>query len=167
MRTIAPSDLRARIEGIFSALGAVESVAQQVAWSLVESNLAGHDSHGVIRVPWYVRAAQEGQYHPNAEIRVVRESAATALLDCGYTYGQVSATRGMELAIEKLATLESIFEEALEKGKRLGHLPADFNTALNARYLINIWNGINVTRRMYPSKQELEPMLKMSLNMLP
>ena len=72
-----------------------------------------------------------------------------------------------QLAIEKLATLESIFREALEKGKALGHLPADFNTALNARYLINIWNGINVTRRMYPSRKELEPMLKMSLNMLP
>ena len=72
-----------------------------------------------------------------------------------------------QLAIEKLATLESIFKEALEKGKRLGHLPADFETALHARYLINIWNGINVTRRMYPSKKELEPMLKMSLNMLP
>jgi TetR/AcrR family transcriptional repressor of nem operon len=72
-----------------------------------------------------------------------------------------------QLAIEKLATLETIFKAALEKGKRLGHLTADFNTGLNARYLINIWNGINVTRRMYPSKQELEPMLKMSLNMLP
>ncbi len=72
-----------------------------------------------------------------------------------------------QLAIEKLATLEHIFQEALDRAKELGHLPADFDTALNARYLINIWNGINVTRRMYPNRQELEPMLKMCLNILP
>ena len=61
----------------------------------------GHDSHGVIRVPWYVRAAQDDIVHPNAEIRVVKESASTALLDCGFGYGQVAATHGMEMAIAK------------------------------------------------------------------
>jgi uncharacterized oxidoreductase len=101
MKVISASALRTRIEGIFSALGAAQSVAKQVAWSLVESNLTGHDSHGVIRVPWYVRASLEGTVHPNAEIRVVRESASTALLDCGYSLGQVAATRGMALAIVK------------------------------------------------------------------
>jgi uncharacterized oxidoreductase len=101
MISIAASELRRRIDGIFRALGASDEVSAQVAWSLVESNLAGHDSHGVIRVPWYVRAAQEGTIHPNAEIRVAKESASTALLDCGFTYGQVAATRGMELAMKK------------------------------------------------------------------
>jgi uncharacterized oxidoreductase len=99
--SIAATDLRTRIKGVFRALGAPEEVSAQVAWSLVESNLAGHDSHGVIRVPWYVRASLDGTVHPNAEMRTVRESASTALLDCGFSLGQVAATRGMELAMDK------------------------------------------------------------------
>jgi LDH2 family malate/lactate/ureidoglycolate dehydrogenase len=101
VKSIAALDLRSRINGIFRALGASQEVSEQVARSLVESNLAGHDSHGVIRVPWYVQATLDGAVHPNAEIRVVRESASTALLDCGFGLGQVAATRGMELAMAK------------------------------------------------------------------
>jgi LDH2 family malate/lactate/ureidoglycolate dehydrogenase len=101
VRLIAASDLRNRVYGVFGALGASDDVSKQVAWSLVESNLAGHDSHGVIRVPWYVRASLDGVMFPNAEIRVVKESASTALLDCGFGLGQVAATRGMELALDK------------------------------------------------------------------
>ena len=70
-------------------------------------------------------------------------------------------------AIEKLIELEKIFEEALDKARELGHLFPENDPALTARYLINIWNGINVTRRMYPQRNELEPLLKMSLAVLP
>ena len=150
MITIAPSDLRTRIHGIFSALGAKESVAKQVAWSLVESNLAGHDSHGVIRVPWYVRAAQEGQYHPNAEIKIVRESAATALLDCGYTYGQVSATTGMELAIEK-ARQHDIGMVVLKHTGHIGRLGEYVTTAAKAGMMGTIYsNGSRVSGLVAP-----------------
>jgi uncharacterized oxidoreductase len=98
---VSASELRGRVEGIFRALGAGQGVAEQVARSLVESNLTGHDSHGVIRVPWYVRASLERTVHPDAEIRVVKESASTALLDCGFGLGQAAATRGIEMAIDK------------------------------------------------------------------
>lgn len=70
-------------------------------------------------------------------------------------------------AIDKLVTLEKIFKEGLEKARNLRQIPGGMDTALTARYLINVWNGINVTRRMYPHRKELEPLLKMSLNMLP
>ncbi|GJM30771.1 MAG: TetR family transcriptional regulator [Cyclobacteriaceae bacterium] len=72
-----------------------------------------------------------------------------------------------QLAINKLNKLEKLFKEALDKAQVQGQLPADMNTGITARYLINIWNGINITRRMYPSKKDLEPILKMSLQMLP
>ena len=101
MVVIAASDLRDRVGEILDAVGSPKAVSQQVAHSLVEANLTGHDSHGVIRVPAYIRSVQDGRVHPGAEIRVVRESATTALLDCGYGFGQVAATQGMELAISK------------------------------------------------------------------
>ena len=70
-------------------------------------------------------------------------------------------------AIDKLTTLERIFKEGLDKAKASGQLASDTHTGQLSRYLINVWNGINVTRRMYPRREELEPILKMSLQMLP
>lgn len=79
-----------------------------------------------------------------------------------------SIDRELEMqAIDKLTTLEKIFKEGLDKARLSGQISSDTDTGHMARYLINIWNGINVTRRMYPRREELEPILKMSLQMLP
>ena len=101
MFVISSQDLRARTREIFCAAGSQPAIAERVADSLVESNLTGHDSHGVIRVPAYVESIRKGTLQPNGQIQVVRQSATTALLDCGWTFGQVAACRGMELAISK------------------------------------------------------------------
>jgi uncharacterized oxidoreductase len=101
MFLISSQDLRARIQEIFCTAGSHPPIAERVADSLVESNLTGHDSHGVIRVPAYVDSIRKGTLQPNGQIQVVRESATTALLDCGWTFGQVAACRGIELAMEK------------------------------------------------------------------
>ena len=68
-------------------------------------------------------------------------------------------------AIEKLKTLEQLFKKALDKALELDQLKPQ-NTEVTARYLVNLWNGINVTRRMYPHGRDLEPILKMSLQVL-
>ena len=68
-------------------------------------------------------------------------------------------------AIEKLKTLEQLFKKALDKALELDQLKPQ-NTEVTARYLVNLWNGINVTRRMYPHRRDLEPILKMSLQVL-
>ena len=41
---------------IFKAAGATDEEARTVSDLLVESNLAGHDSHGVLRIPQYVES---------------------------------------------------------------------------------------------------------------
>ena len=68
-------------------------------------------------------------------------------------------------AIEKLKTLENLFKKALDKAIAMGQMRSQ-DTQVTARYLVNLWNGINVTRRMYPHGRELEPILKMSLQVL-
>ncbi len=67
-------------------------------------------------------------------------------------------------AVEKLQTLERLYKKALDKAQNLGQLPGDYDTKLVARYLINVWNGINVTRRMYPKRRDLQGVLDMSLS---
>lgn len=101
MIVITAPELRNCIFDIFCAADCPEAISRRVAESLVESNLTGHDSHGVIRVPWYVKSVQTGRVNPHGEIRAVRETASTALLDCGCNFGQVAAAQGMELAVAK------------------------------------------------------------------
>jgi len=101
MLLISSQELRGRIYEIFCAAGSPSPIAERVADSLVESNLTGHDSHGVIRVPSYIEGIRKGTLQPNGHIQVVRESATTALLDCGWTFGQVACSRGMEISISK------------------------------------------------------------------
>src|SRR5262249_30696275 len=68
---------------------------------LVEANLTGHDSHGVIRIPAYLRMIREGQLVPDAETTVLQDRPAIALLDCGYGFGHAAMRRATELAVEK------------------------------------------------------------------
>lgn len=101
MVVIHAPELRDRIFDVFRALDCPEPVCRRVARSLVESNLVGHDSHGVMRVPGYAQAIQAGRLNPHGAIRVVKETVSTALVNCEHNFGQVAATRGMEIAVAK------------------------------------------------------------------
>ena len=104
MPTLVPApDLKALAERILLAAGTPANNAQRVAQALVESNLVGHDSHGVLRLPQYVQGIQAGTLQPAGELSVVRDRPATALVDCGWTFGQVAALRGMQMAMDKAA----------------------------------------------------------------
>src|SRR5918998_1065442 len=101
MPTITPAELRSLGRSVFGAIGSPDEVAEIVANSLVDANLAGHDSHGVIRIPSYVQQAREGRLVPDATPVVVQETAGTALVDGRWGFGQVTARRSMELAAAK------------------------------------------------------------------
>jgi uncharacterized oxidoreductase len=86
---------------LFRAIGVAEDKVQVVANRLVEANLAGHDSHGVLRLPHYVRMIQGGAIQPDAEIEVVRQTPSSAVIDGRWGFGQVIATQAMKIAIAK------------------------------------------------------------------
>ncbi|MHB0858070.1 MAG: Ldh family oxidoreductase [Anaerolineae bacterium] len=98
---IAAMHLRSLVQQVFEAAGVAAVDASQVALSLVENNLTGHDSHGVLRVGSYIDGILDGTIRPGAELSVVRESATTALLDGGRQFGQITARAAMEMAIAK------------------------------------------------------------------
>ncbi len=90
---------------IFKAIGVAEDKAQIVANLLVEANLAGHDSHGVLRLPQYVRMIQDKDIQPDAEIEIVPpETPSSAVIDGHWGFGQVIVTQAMEIAIAKART---------------------------------------------------------------
>lgn len=86
---------------LLAAAGVPAATAQLVSASLVEGNLTGHDSHGVIRLVQYVRAIERGQINPHAEPEIIRETATTALMDAHWAFGQVAARQAMTVAIAK------------------------------------------------------------------
>ena len=50
--------------------GATQAEAAIVARSLVDANLRGHDSHGVMRIPFYVKQVQEGRLKSGSNLTV-------------------------------------------------------------------------------------------------
>ncbi len=86
---------------IFQAVGCSDDIAKRVTAALVDANLCGHDSHGVIRIPTYVEAVREGHVVADARPSVIRQTAVTALVDGHWAFGQVSAAYATQVAIEK------------------------------------------------------------------
>lgn len=101
MLLIPASELREVATKIFRAAGSGPEPTRILVDHLIDANLAGHDSHGVQHIPGYVAGIQKGNIKPNAEVKVVRETPASALVDGGWTFGQVSALHGTDVAIAK------------------------------------------------------------------
>jgi LDH2 family malate/lactate/ureidoglycolate dehydrogenase len=88
----------------FEKLGVPASDAGIAANVLVASDLRGVDTHGVIRFnshAWYVKWLRDGAMTAKPNIRIVTETASTALLDADNGMGFVAGHRAMELAIKK------------------------------------------------------------------
>lgn len=101
MPRVDSGQLRELTSEIFRAAGTPEDVAAVVAESLVEADLTGHDSHGVIRIVEYLNQIRTGHLDPKAKPEVVRETLTTLLVDGHWAFGQVTAHWTMEQLIEK------------------------------------------------------------------
>lgn len=79
--------------------GLDEPGAKIVAASLVETELRGVSTHGVVRFPMYARRVKAGLIRPSPRMRLERTGPGTALLFGGHGAGQVIAHRAMAEAI--------------------------------------------------------------------
>ena len=86
---------------IFEAGGVSTDEAPIVAELLVASNLTGHDSHGVIRIPQYIGFIESGLIQPGSPMEIESESPSHALINGNWGFGHVIAQKAMTLAIEK------------------------------------------------------------------
>ena len=71
MLNVSAKRLRSIVQTIFAAAGAPDDSANLMAEVLVGSNLAGHDSHGVLRVPVYVARIKDGGMVPDVRPAVL------------------------------------------------------------------------------------------------
>lgn len=85
----------------FLASGFKNDDAELIAKSLIEADLRGINTHGVIRIPMYLGRVKKGLIDPQAKVEVVTENAVMAILDAHNGMGQLSSSVAMDLAIAK------------------------------------------------------------------
>ena len=98
---IQEAALRQLSVAILRHAGSSADEAEVVADHLVRSNLAGHDSHGVGMIPYYVRFLEQELLWPNIPAHLVRDDGGILMFDGGRGYGQRVAREAMEAAIER------------------------------------------------------------------
>src|SRR5690349_9874818 len=99
MPTVDHATLRRIVQSLVEAVGTPPEGAQAVSDSLVDANLMGHDSHGVIRLAWYIDFARNGSVIPGAAARVAMQRGATAQVDGERGWGQPAARLATQTAI--------------------------------------------------------------------
>ena len=92
-------ELRTIVTQIFEHCGMDAHDAGLLADSLVFADLRGVNSHGVLRVPEYVKKLTTGGVNPCGRPKIVRDSGACIVVD-----GQIGAHFAMEKVIERAAT---------------------------------------------------------------
>jgi hydroxycarboxylate dehydrogenase B len=101
MVILSSEKLNALTRQIFVEKGASYRDAGIVSELLVKANLAGHDSHGVIRIASYLKAIDDGKLNPRAKGVIEGDHDAVTTINGNWGFGQVVATDGMRTAIEK------------------------------------------------------------------
>ncbi len=133
------------IQAVFEAAGMTTENAAQMGQVLVEAEARGVYSHGVQMVASYINSYKNGTLTLNPEIKVLKQSSTTLLVDGGNGLGGISLTKAMDLAIAKAkeygsATLVMVncghygagayYVERAAREKLIGYLYA--NTPRNA-----------------------------------
>ena len=103
MKTFAAAALTRYVAAIMEGGGSHREEALTIARRLVDSNLVGHDSHGVLRVPKYLEWSRDGWLRPNQAASVVFDSDALAIVDGNRGFGQVVGEYATRMGIAKAA----------------------------------------------------------------
>lgn len=101
---VEPTALKKIATSIFERHGVNREDSDIVSEVLVEANLRGHDSHGVVRIPKWIEGINAGAINQHCEPVLVTNFAAVGLLDGDRGLGPVVAKRAIMLAMEKART---------------------------------------------------------------
>jgi uncharacterized oxidoreductase len=105
MPTFTPDQLTCLAHTLLTAGGVPADDAAVVARHLVGANLAGHDSHGVLRIPQYLQYLRDGKFRVGVELDILHETPAVLAADANWGLGQVQAHRLLARLIPKVKAL--------------------------------------------------------------
>lgn len=107
-----------------------------MAEHLIESNLQGHDSHGLIRAPWYIEKIEKKEIVCGAPITVEKETPSSAVVDGHWGFGQPVCRRAMEMAMAK-AQVQNVACVTVRNANHVGRLGA-YTSLASARGMVGI-----------------------------
>ncbi len=97
--TVPHQALRRFVSNCYQALKVPEAAAAVMADTLVQADLWGHQSHGVMRLFWYARRIRSGAIDLNASPEIDQGFGALACMDGQNGLGQTIARSAMDHAI--------------------------------------------------------------------
>ena len=122
------------ISEIFQAKACNDYEAKTIAERLCGSNLKGHDSHGIVRVPRYVEWMERAWVFPNIESELVIDAGALACLDAKQGFGQVAGERAVDEGIVR-ARKHGVSVVGLKNSGHLGRIGDWAERAADAGYV--------------------------------
>lgn len=105
MPVISDESLLSFVESLLLKGGANDEEARIVSKSLVDANLLGHDSHGVMRLPFYLGRVKEGILKAGEKLQILNETPAAIAGDGCWGFGQTVMHDMMNRLIDKASNL--------------------------------------------------------------
>ena len=178
--TVSAERLRGFAAGLLAACGVPEGDAATAAGILVEADLRGVHSHGVLGLLVYVKRLRAGGIAPRTSVMPVKEHGAALLLDGGNGLGQVVGAAAMGRAIAR-ARETGVALVGVRNSNHLGMngayammaLPHDmigFVTNAGSGNLLAPWGGVdrllgtNPIALAVPAGEEPPPLLDMAMS---
>ena len=103
---------------LLGAVGTPEHIANCVSEILVKSNVSGHDSHGILRLPHYLTAITAGGIQAAVEPEVTEKRPGFLKVDGHGGLGHHTASVAMDLAIQEAESNNVCFVTF----DRIGHI---------------------------------------------
>src|SRR5258705_954059 len=101
MVTVQVQSLIDLVAEVFTRSDSSPEEVGRIETYLTPANLPGHDSHGVTRVPVYVRWKKMGSVVPDQTVERVVDTPSLAVVDGRFGYGQTVAPQAVRIGIEK------------------------------------------------------------------
>ncbi|HWO93305.1 MAG TPA: Ldh family oxidoreductase [Dehalococcoidia bacterium] len=98
---VALAKLREFGERVYRQVGLSPEDAALVVDVQLEADLRGVDTHGFQRLPWYVEYIRKGENNPRPNLRVLKETPWSLVVDADNAIGQLACARVMTMTIEK------------------------------------------------------------------
>lgn len=136
-------------ETLLTAMGANAEEAHVVGEHLMLSHLAGHDSHGLIRLPQYAQLVRDKKLAVGQPVTIERETPTTALINGNWTWGALVAMKATELAIAK-AKEQGMSAIAVKNCPHVGRVGVYPLLAAKAGFIAQMWCNVHGVVRMAP-----------------
>jgi uncharacterized oxidoreductase len=125
------------VADVFAHAGSSAEEARRIATYLTTANLTGHDSHGVIRVPVYIRWQKSGAVKPDQTVDLVVDTPSLAVIDGKFGYGQTVGPQAVQIGVDKCKAI-GLAAVALRNSGHIGRI-GDWAEMAAAEGLVSIF----------------------------